>query len=331
MSSTIKDIAKKAGVSYSTVSRALNDYPEVNKQTKKKILKIAMEMQYQPNALARGLVKKETKTIGLLIPDITNPFYPELAKGVEDAANEAGYSIFLCNTNWSEKREENYLAVLQQKHIDGLIMSPSSDATEHLQYISSSGLKVVFIDSKIQIVNCTSIIINNARGGQMATEHLIQKGHKDIAFIGGQQDNFPTQERLKGYRSALNDFNIQINKNHIQFGNYSRESGYNIMCYLLKSDKKPTAVFAANDVIALGVIQAIKKFELSIPSDIAVVGFDGIEYASLPEIQLSTISQPIYEMGKISLNTLINQLSKNEQTISQLIMLEPELIIRGTS
>jgi LacI family transcriptional regulator len=173
---TIKDIARRAGVSYATVSRALNNHPEINIETRKKIARIAAEIGYQPNAIARGLVKKETNTIGLLIPDITNPFYPEVARGIEDAANETGYTIFLCNTNWKQEREENYLNVLHQKQVDGIIIAPASEKPEHLQRVVGPWAKKMVFISRVNFGNVTSVLIDNVRGGRMAVEYLIGKG-----------------------------------------------------------------------------------------------------------------------------------------------------------
>lgn len=331
MGLTIKDIAEKAGVSYATVSRALNNHRDVNEDTKKKILKIAREMGYQPNAIAQGLVKKETKTIGLLIPDITNPFFPEVARGIEDAAGEAGYTIFLCNTNWDTERESNYLDVLLQKQVDGIIMAPSSENLNHLKKILDSGIKIVFISRMIKHPNSISIIIDNVSGAQMAVEHLVKKGHKKIAFIGGFQDISASSERLKGYKYALEENNLEINKAYIKNGDFKRETGHVMMHNLLNLDQKPTAVFAANDLLALGAIQAIKEEGLSVPSDIAVIGFDDIEFASLPEIQLTTVAQPKYDMGKMAFETLIKQLKGEGDNIGKKILLEPRLIIRGTT
>jgi LacI family transcriptional regulator len=331
MALTIKDVAKEAGVSYATVSRALNNHPEVNEDTKRRIFKIAAEMGYQPNAIAQGLVKKETKTIGLLIPDITNPFFPEVALGIEEAANEAGYTIFLCNTNWNEEREENYLNVLLQKQVDGLIIAPSSENLAHLKKVLDLGVNIIFISYMIRHPNSTSIIIDNICGAQMAVEHLVKKGHKRIAFIGGFQDISASNERLKGYKYALKQNNIEINKAYIKNGDFKRETGHIMMHNLININKKPTAVFAANDLLALGAIQAIKEEGLSVPSDIAVVGFDDIEFASLPEIQLTTVAQPKYEMGKLAFETLIKQLKGEGNKIGKKILLDPELIIRGTT
>jgi LacI family transcriptional regulator len=292
---------------------------------------VAGELGYQPNAIAQGLVKKETRTIGLLIPDITNPFFPEVARGIEDAANEIGYTILLCNTNWSEAREEKYLNVLFQKKVDGIIIAPSSEKLDHLQKNLKSWLgKAVFI-SQVDYSNSTSILIDNFRGAQMAVEHLIVRGHTRIVFLGGMKDISSNQERFMGYRRALENNHLGIHENYILNGNFKRETGYSMMKKILENNPKPDGVFAANDLLALGAIQAIKEAGMRIPIDMAVVGFDDIEFASLPEISLTTVAQPKYDMGKIALQSLVERIKGGDTGVHKRILLEPELIVRQTS
>lgn len=329
---TIKDVAREAGVSYATVSRALNDHPEISEETKKRIVKIALEMGYRPNAIAQGLVKKETKTIGLIIPDITNPFFPEVAHGIEDAAVEAGYTVFLCNTNWNPEREERYFDDLIRKQVDGLIIGPCSEQISHLEKVIDSGIKTVFISRASNHPNTVSILINNLLGAQQAVEYLIQQGHKRIAFIGGREDISTTQERLQGYTQALNKNDLPVDESLIKIGSFKRDSGYFITNELLKLDdsNRPTAVFAANDLLALGVIQAVRESRLSIPKDVAVVGFDDIEFASLPEIQLTTVFQPKYDMGRLAFSTLIELIKGGGYASGRKILLDPVLVVRQT-
>ena len=328
---TIKDVAKNAGVSYATVSRALNNHPEISEETRKKILRIAAEMGYQPNEIAQGLVKKETKTIGLLIPDITNPFFPEVALGVEDAAGVEGYSVFLCNTNWTEEQEERYLQVLRKKQVDGVIVAPSSERLTHLKKVFHVGIKPAVFISRVNYANSTSISIDNVGGARLAVEHLIGKGHERIAFIGGLKDASSNQDRVQGYKNALEINGLALNAAYILSGDFKRESGHQATLKLLQLRPRPSAVFAANDLLALGAIQAIKEAGLAIPGDIAVVGFDDIGFAALPEIQLTTVAQPKYDMGKLAFLTLLDQLRGGDGIINKRILLSPELIVRGTS
>lgn len=337
MGVTIKTIAKKLGVSYATVSRALNDHPDVNDDTKQKVVEKANEMGYQPNAIARGLVNKETKTIGLVIPDITNPFFPQVARGVEEAAATAGYNIFLCNSNWNKDREEHYVNALLQKQVDGLIITPSSEDLDHLKKLLKSKIKAVFISSFIPMENYTSVIVDNVLGTEKAVDHLIEKGYKKIAFIGAGEERFANKERLKGYKKALAKHNIELRDEFITSVKraYDQESGYELMKKVLsRSDKSklPDSIICYNDLLALGTIQAIKEAELRVPEDIAVIGFDDISFSSLSEIKLTTVAQPKYEMGKIALETLVEKIKNNsEKEFKSQIVLSPELKIRKTT
>ena len=337
MGVTIKTIAKELGVSYATVSRALNDHPDVNEKTKEKVISKANEMGYQPNAIARGLVNNETKTIGLVIPDITNPFFPQVARGVEEAAVTADYNIFLCNTNWNPEREDHYVNALMQKQIDGLIMTPSSEDINHLKNLLNSKLKTVFISSFISLKDYTSIIVDNVKGTEKAMDYLIKKGHRNIGFIGAGEERFANQERLKGYKNSLKKHNIEIKEKNITNvkNSYDRKSGYNLMNQIVDNfsrKKLPTAVVCYNDLLALGVIQALRFKDFKIPDDMAVIGFDDISFSSLPEVQLTTIAQPKYEMGKIALETLIEKIKTgSEKKFENKIVLSPELKIRETT
>lgn len=335
MGVTIKDIAKKAGVSYATVSRALNNHPDVNHNTRKEIIALAKKMNYQPNAIARSLINKKTDTIGLLIPDITNPFYPEVARGVEETAVEKNYNIFLCNTNWNMEREEHYINALLQKQIDGLIMTPSTEDLKHLEILINSNLKTVFISSYIDHPDYISIIVDNIKGVKEAVNHLIKNGHKNIGFIGAGESRFANQQRLYGYKQALIENNIAVKEKYIknEGNSYNIKDGYKLMKNLLESKiKNPSAIICYNDLYALGAIQVIKEKKFRVPKDIEVIGFDDIPFASLPEIQLSTIAQPKYKMGKIAFETLIKIMSGDfQKPKSNRIVLEPELIIRETS
>ena len=337
MGVTIKTIAEQLGVSYATVSRALNNHPDVNDGTKKKVIAKAKEMGYQPNAIARGLVNKETKTIGLIIPDITNPFFPQVARGVEEAAATADYNIFLCNTNWNSDREEHYVNALIQKQVDGLIMTPSSEELSYLDNLLNSSLETVFISSFIALNTFTSVIVDNVKGTEKAMEHLINKGHKNIAFVGAGEERFANQERLKGYKNSLKKHNLKIKKENITSVKYAynRRSGYNLMNQIIDNSSVknlPTAVICYNDLLALGVIQALRERNFIIPKDMAVIGFDDIPFSSLPEVQLTTIAQPKYNMGKIALETLIETIKKgSDKKIKNKIILPPELKVRGTT
>lgn len=327
---TIKDIARIANVSYATVSRALNNHKDVNEQTKQKILKICKEVGYSPNAIARGLVKQNTYTIGLLVPDITNPYYPEVARGVEDEASKENYNVFLCNTNWDMMKEVDYFNLLIAKRVEGIIIAPVSDDTMKFVDKFNDRLPIIFLGTRVEGDKYNYIVIDNIKGGEMITEYLISLGHRKIAFIGGMQGSSTFVDRVSGYKNALKKHNIEIDEKMIFTSGYRKKDGSNTLRAMVKESNMPTAIFAISDLVALGVIEAAEEMGLSIPDDISLVGFDDIPYASLPKIRLTTVSQPKDNIGRESVRILLEKLeSKDIHTGLQRIV-QPELVIRST-
>jgi LacI family transcriptional regulator len=304
----------------------------VKAETRKRILEEARRVNYRPNAIARGLVKKQTHSIGLLIPDITNPFYPEVARGVEDAALEVGYSVFLCNTNWEEDREEQYIELLSSKRVDGLIIAPVSDSTTNLQKLLRS-LPVVYVSTSSVESHESYVTIDNVKGGYLATEHLIQQGKTPVAFIGSTEDSHTLRERLEGYKEALKDYNQPIDERYIRFGDFKRETGSRFIKKMVQEGAKPKGVFGENDLLAIGILQGAKEIGLSVPDDLAVVGFDDIPLASFPEISLSTIAQPKYEMGRYAVEILLKRVGLDREVVfpRQRLILEPRLVRRKST
>ncbi|NLU53668.1 MAG: LacI family transcriptional regulator [Clostridiaceae bacterium] len=329
MQVTIKDIAKKTGVSYATVSRALNGRSGVKEDTRELILEVARKMGYQPNAIARGLVLKHTHTLALVIPDITNPFFPEIARGVEDAASLLGYSVFLCNTNWEANKEKLYLKTLQEKRVDGIILHPSHDVQDN--HFLDFQVPVVLLNKIPNVVEYSSIEVDNVMGGFIATKHLIEAGYKKIAFIGGSENSPSNAERKEGYKLALRKYKLPIDESLILSGKFNSESGYHNLKKLIYSGNTPDAVFGGNDVIALGVLHCAQEHGLRIPEDFGIIGFDDIPYASLPQIQLTTIEQPKYQMGRHAIELLMRAIKEEKADEVKRIILEPKLKARKTT
>jgi LacI family transcriptional regulator len=329
MQVTIKDIAKATGVSYATVSRALNGRSGVKEDTRKLILEEAKKMGYQPNAIARGLVLKYTHTLALVIPDITNPFFPEIARGVEDAASLLGYSIFLCNTNWDVEKEKQYLKMLQEKRVDGVILHPAFGVEE--EYYNDFNIPIVLLNRIPSMGNYSSIEVDNVRGGFLAAKHLIEAGYKKLAFIGGSESSFSNSERQVGFKLALNKYKLKVDESLMLSGSFKSKSGYDNLLKLIKSDNIPDAVFAGNDLIALGILHCAQEQGLRVPEDLGIIGFDDIPYADLPQVQLTTIAQPKYQMGKYAIELLLKELNDKTKREIKRIILEPELIIRKTT
>jgi len=331
MNATIKDIARRLDISYATVSRALNDCYGVHPKTKEKILKMAHEMNYHPNAIARGLVSRRTETIGLVIPDITNPFFPEVARGIEDRAEEKGYSVFLCNTNWEQDREARYLSLLRKKQVDGVILAPVSDKSPLVNEQGESSIPLVFVSEARRGLGKSYVTIDNVQGGYIATKHLIQKGYKRISFFGAVEDELTSNERYQGFAAAMKEAGLKEMKKFVRFGDYRLNTGAKLIKGMIDKGDYPDAVFAVNDFFALSVIQGIRESGLSIPGDIAVIGFDDIPFASFPEIQLTTIAQPKYQMGRIAADILLEQINNKSVAEKKEIVLETELIERKTA
>lgn len=326
MAVTLKDIARVAGVSYATVSRALSNHPDVSPETREKIKRIAKEMNYVPDPSARGLKGKSTNMIGLVVPDISNPFFSELALGVESFANEHGYCVFLCNTNWDYEREKTYVDILKAKRVDGLIISSViENATHH----KKSSLPLVYITEGPKSDDIYYVGIDNKIGAAMGVEYLIKLGHKDIVYIGGSEKTSTNRERFEGYRETMQKHGYMVKANIRTSDSFSQESGYKAAMEMLIKSEIPTAVFAVNDIVALGIIQAIEEFGLKVPEDISVIGFDDIAFSSMHRIKLTTISQPKFEMGRLSAELLIN-LIKREDVSQKINVIQPSLIIRNT-
>lgn len=332
MSVTIKDIAKKANISYPSVSRALSGKPGVSSKTREKVLKIAKEMNYQPNALARSLVQNRTATIGLIIPDILNPYFPEIAKGVEDEAHSRGLSVFLCNSDWDGDREGKYIDQLIANRVDGIIIFPTSSANiSEIRRKAGRELPVVILGTSQTEDVSISISIDNVLGAELSVMHLLNKKHRKLAFIGGKPGLSGVDDRLEGYKKAHEKFGLSVEEEMIVENGFTFESGYNAMNDLLDQSRRPDAVFAENDVIAMGVIQALRTRGLRVPEDIAVVGFDDIPIASMAGIDLTTVRQPKYEMGKMAVSELHSVLQgESVPNVNKRLVLEPKLIIRKT-
>jgi LacI family transcriptional regulator len=330
MTATIKDIAKKANVSYGTVSRALNNKYGVKKETRERVLAVAGRMGYSPNGIARGLVKKATNTIGLVIPDILNPFYPGVACGIEDKALKGGYSVFFCNTNHDKKREIQSLKLLAEKRVDGIIVAPGLDDSDIPNDVTGGDIPIVHICRRYVEPDKSFVVIDDERGGFLATKHLIEQGYKKIGFIGAQNQALYMDKRFEGYKQAFKKYGLELDDRYIYSSDFRRQTGYRLVRKMIANGDYPRAIFAENDILALGVIQGIRESGLSIPEDIAVVGFDDIPFASFPEVQMTTIHQPKHEMGEIAVSILLDQLS-GRNTQPRKVILEPRLIVRRSS
>lgn len=341
---TIKEIAAEAKVSIATVSMVLNKKDKkISEATREKILYIAQKYNYTPNTMARSLITKQTRTIGLVIPDIVNPFFPEIARGVEDKSSEFGYSVIYCNTDDKIKREDKYINVLTEKMVDGIIFAHSSDRQMGFDSLDKCKVPIILIDRDYDNRNVIGrVIVENKEGAYMATSYLLDRGYKNIAYIAGSITTATAIGRLEGYNRALADRNITLKNNFIKVGEYKMQWGIEAVEQLLNENEPIDGIFCGNDLIAIGAIKKLKERGLKVPEDVGIVGFDDIYLASLVEPPLTTIKQPNYEMGYKAAELLIRNIEKirldrikyenKEDLVKENTLLLPtELIVRKST
>ncbi|WP_432408958.1 LacI family DNA-binding transcriptional regulator [Wukongibacter sp. M2B1] len=334
MKITIKEIAKMAGVSTATVSKILNKKDKnISDSTRQKVLGIVKEHNYIPNTIARSLVTRQTKTIGLVIPDIANPFFPELARGAEDKANESGYNIIFCNTDDNIEKEEKYINMLIEKMIDGIIFTQSAKRTMGFKNLNLRSTPIVLIDRDMELEGVVGkVLVDNFAGAYEGVSYLLDKGYRKIAFITGALTTDTSVNRLNGYKNALIDFGILYDDEYVLAGEYKSEWGFKAIEQLVNKETDFDAVFCGNDLIALSVIKALKNYGKAIPEDVGVLGFDDIYMSKFIEPELSTIRQPNYEMGYKAVEILINILENpTGKNIERKLVLNTELIIRKST
>lgn len=330
---TIRDIAEKAGVSITTVSLVLNGKElRIASATKKKIIRIANELNYRPNQLAVGLITKKTNTIGLIVPDISNTFFGELAKGAEKEASSCAYNIILCNTNDNPDKDVEYLNILLDRGVDAVIMVPSANSADSmakkcLTLMEQCQKPLVLVDRIKMGEKHTSISVDHEQGGYIATKYLIENGHTRIGCITGPLGMLNSRLRFLGYKKALKDSDIRFQAKYVEEGNYHVEDGERLAEGLFEN--KVTAIFAFNDLMAYGVYKAAAKHGCRIPEDISVVGFDDLFYSGIMEVPLTTIHQPSYEIGEAAVKRIV-ELVKDENTKKEAIIFKPKLIVRNS-
>lgn len=324
---TIKDICKLADVSTATVSKVLNgDFSKVSEKTKQRILDTARELNYRPNRLARSLVKQRSNIIGLVVPDIANPYFADLSRGVEDYARNFGYKIILSNSDESREKEQEYLEVLMEYAVDGIIITGNNTSEDDLAAYHHA-IPMVAIDRYLGDDVCT-VGIDNVTGSYIATEYLIRNGHSKIAYVGGAiLDTHLPQNRLHGYLKALRDHHLPIEPALIEGGTYQYETGVRCTNRLLDLKEPFTAMVCGNDLIAFGALHALKEHGMQVPRDVSLVGYDDIYLTELIEPPLTTIRQPTYELGRTAMEYLVKLM--NHQPISDRVHnFAPQLVIR---
>jgi LacI family transcriptional regulator len=326
---TIKEIAKVAGVSPTAVSLVVNGKAGVSQETRERVLMIIEKLNYLPNAIAKSLARRKTKTIGLIISDITDPFYAEFSRGVEDVAFREGFSTILCNSDNQQEKEELYLGLLLENQVAGLILTPTSNTPGAKFLYAEKCLPLVIADRKINGSGILCVTSQNSEGAYEATKHLVELGHERIACICLPREWSTSVERVNGYRQALIDSSFEVDENLILFSNGRLDGGRSCTEKLLQMREPPTALFVTSDIVAFGAVEAITDSGLSVPGDISVVGFDNIEFAEYFRVPLTTVDQPKYEMGFSACRALLERIGG--VSTKQTIELETRLIVRHSS
>lgn len=327
---TMKDVARLAGVSTSTVSHVINNDRFVSDATRKKVDNAVKTLNYTPSALARSLKLNQTHTIGMLISASSNPFYSELVRGVERSCFERGYSLILCNTDGDENRMNSNLETLLQKRVDGLLLlsteihPPSRDILRRYPGVPTVMMDWSPFDEGSDIIQDNSLL-----GGEMATRHLIERGHKRIACIGGPVDKSPSRMRLEGYRKAMQKAGLPVLPGYETVGDFEFSGGYHATQQLLALKTPPEAIFCCNDAMAVGVYRALYQAGLTVPKDMAVIGYDDIELARYMSPPLTTIHQPKDELGELAVDVLIHRMAQPDLA-QQRLQLTPELVTRSS-
>jgi DNA-binding LacI/PurR family transcriptional regulator len=329
---TIVDIAKKLGVAPSTVSRALSDHPDVKKATKEQIKKLAKDLNYSPNPIARSLKSSRTTTIGVIVPEIKHDFFSSAISGIEEVAYQSGYTILVCQSNESYEREVVNTNALMHHRVAGVIVSISQNTknSDHFKDLLARKIPLVFFDRVCEDVNASKVVIDDCKSARVAVNHLVQRGYKRIAHFGGPKELGICIRRLNGYVEALKQNGLPSPNGFIRYGGLHEEDGYKSMDCMLKENIIPDAIFAVNDPVAIGAFQRIKEAGLKIPGNIAIVGFSNNKITALVDPPMTTVNQPSFEMGKKAAEILIDTIV--DGTIEpRTLTLETELIVRGST
>jgi LacI family transcriptional regulator len=326
---TIYDVARLAGVSTATVSRALNGTGQVAAPKRLAIDAAVEQLGYRPNTIARSLVTRSTQSIALLLPDITNPFYAELVSGVHDHTLERNYTMLLCTTDFDPEQEDRYLRLLHAKHVDGALVDGLVLPPERIAAFVEDGFPIVCLDRDVDSRAVPLVQVDNRLGARMATEHLLSLGHRRIAHIAGAPARI-SEERLLGYQAALVDAGVEVDSSLVAMGAFTEAGGYEAMRALMTTTPRPTAVFAANDLSAIGAMSAVAAAGGRLPADMSIVGFDDVRLSRYMSPPLTTIRQPAGAIARHATDLLLGMIGgRRPRKLHH--PFAPELIVRGTT
>jgi LacI family transcriptional regulator len=325
---TIRDVARRAGVAPITVSRVINNSGYVSEKTRQRVEEAIAELKYVPNALAQGLRFSKTNVIALVLSDVTNPFWTTVARGTEDAASEENYSVILCNTDENVAKQVKYVELLLQRQVDGFLLVPAPNTIETVRLIQQQKVSLVILDRQLSGVSADIVRGDSEGGAYELTHYLIELGHRRIAILSGPEATSTSTQRVAGYRRALGDAKLKVDPELISYGRFYQDSGYERTKQLLTLSRQPTALFAGNNFIAIGVMKALYESGLHIPTDISVVGFDDLPPGLLVQPFLTVAAQPAYEMGYRATKVLLERIANSGDPSYQEIVLPTQLVIR---
>ena len=334
--STINDVAKLAGVSAMTVSRVINNSGYIGRETRSRVEAAIAELAYVPNAVGRQLRSKQTKMLALVLSDIMNPFFTTIARGVEDVARARGFSVMFCNTDESEAEEAQYLLMLVQRQVDGVLLVPASTSGKPLRLLSSHHMPVVVLDRRIQSRQIDSVRSDSEAGAYTLTQHLIGLGHRRIAMLTGRRSVSTSIDRVAGYCRAMFDAGIELDDDLVRYGEYNygeynQVDGNRMAQEVVALDPRPTAIFAANNFIAFGAMRGLRGAGLRVPEDVSIVAFDDLPVAWLSDPFMTVVDQPAYEIGRRAAELLLSRLDGTISGPGREVVLPSELIIRRSS
>jgi LacI family transcriptional regulator len=329
MSVSLRDVAKAAKVSVGTVSNVLNRPTVVAPETLARVQATIKELGFVPNGFARHLRSGNSRTLGLIVPDVANPFFTEVARGVEDAASKRDYAVFLCNSDESATKEDRYVSVLIQQQVRGVLITPADMKADRLEVMRERGIAVTLLDREIKGRKQCSVSVDDVHGGQIAIEYLAGLGHSHIAWVCGPESIPQVADRGAGVAKAAKVASAKIETVRVSLMNAAQ--GEEAAKKILKLDKMPTAIFCANDLLALGVMRVLQANKIRIPDQISVLGYDNIEFAPSAAIPLSSIAQPSYQMGVTAADLLLNECEDGDSHEHQQIRFQPQLVERAST
>jgi len=329
MATTLHEVAQRAGVSAMTVSRVVNGRGRVDSETRQRVEEAIQALDYVPNRIARGLISQKTQTIGIIVPDIVNPFFAPVVRGAESAARKAGYRVLLCNSEGDLRLEREYIEDLVAHRVEGLLLAPASDRSRSsILSLLRGGFPLVLIDRALPDADCDLIVSDNAQGARRLIEHLIAIGHREIAHVSDAEDTSTGRERLRGYREALEAAGIPFQLELVIRTTVDRIGGYRAAQEILARDPLPTAIFAVNNMTAVGTMEALRERSLSVPKDMGLVCFDDVEHLAVLSPILTVIDQPAETFGSLGVQLLLERMTGKANSRPRRIILQTDLIVR---